>query len=104
MPAPKPLSLNKLPLNKVALRWLKEAKAEAPDYCPHLLNLAVWGVQARVDGEWPPAHRNAVENQVALMCSWAPQNLMHWLLSNPNEYQAQENLLTSLRGASSPQE
>jgi hypothetical protein len=104
MPAPKPLSLNNLPLNKAALRWLKQAKAEAPEYSPHLFNLAVWGVQEKVEGEWPEAHRHAVENQVGLMCGWQPENVMRWLLDNPNEDQAAQNLLTSLKGASSPRE
>ena len=104
MPAPPPLSLNEVPLNQAALKWLKQAKGEAPEYSPHLLNLLAWGLEHQVEGEVPDKDRYKVEQQIHLMFAWKPARVMHWLLSNPNEDGATTNLLMSLQAAKNPRE
>jgi hypothetical protein len=51
------LSLNSDELNRAALTWLKEAKADAPEHHLHLLTLAAWGMEKGVEGEWPAKDR-----------------------------------------------
>lgn len=45
MPAANLTELNQLPQNQIALRWLKQAKAEADPTKPYLLQLLWWGVE-----------------------------------------------------------
>ena len=48
-------------------------------------------------------HLYAVEEQVAGLFGWKPENAQAWLLSNPNDPQEQErNLLQEIRSASTP--
>jgi hypothetical protein len=106
MPArPYSLPQNNKPLNRAAHKWLREARASAPPNDLHLLSLAQWGLENGVEGEWPERDRPAVEQQVASLFGWAPNNVLLWLLSNPNgpeRSEQQSNLLNSLKWAADP--
>ncbi len=65
MPAPKTLPQNESPLSKAALKWLMKERVHAPPWELHLLDLAHWGLENKVEGEWPDRERPAVEVQVA---------------------------------------
>jgi hypothetical protein len=71
-------------LNRAAWKWLKQARAEAPPHYLHVLNLAAWGLEEKVEGEWPSRDQPAVEEQVYGLFGWKPDNVLHWLVSNPN--------------------
>jgi hypothetical protein len=91
-------------LNRLALQRLKEAKAEAPPHHLHLLNLAFWGLENRIEGEWPESDRPALEMQVGLLLGWKPANVVRWLTSNPNgpsRDEQENNLIDVLRRAES---
>jgi hypothetical protein len=99
------LPQNDNPLNRQAHKWLREARASAPPHYLHLLSLADWGLENGVEGEWPERDRPAVEQQVASLFGWAPNNVLLWLLSNPNGPDRSEqasNLLNSLKWAVDP--
>jgi hypothetical protein len=99
------LPQNNNPLNRQAHKWLREARAPAPPQYLHLLSLADWGLENGVEGEWPERDRPAVEQQVASLFGWAPNNVLRWLLSNPNGPNRSEqasNLLQSLMWAADP--
>jgi hypothetical protein len=93
-------------LNRAAWRWLKEARQSPDPYSLHLLNLADWGLENEAEGDWPEQERYALREQVNLLFGWKPENVLAWLLSNPEgpeDMKEQESdLLNSLRGASSP--
>ena len=76
------LPQNNMALNRAALKWLKEAKAPAPDHYLHLLNLAHWGLEMQVAAGW--ANRAALREQVDGLFGWKAASALHWLLSNPN--------------------
>jgi hypothetical protein len=100
------LPQNNNPLNRAAHKWLREARALAPQHDLHLLSLAHWGLENGVEGEWPDSDRPAVEQGVASLFGWAPNNVLTWLLSNPNgpesRSEQQTNLLNSLNWAANP--
>jgi hypothetical protein len=102
------LPQNSTPLNQQARRWLQSAKQPAEPHYLHVLSLAFWGVEQKVEGEWPDCDRPAVEQQVGLLLSWKPANVLPWLSSNPNgpdnRVEQLQNLTRSLREASSPQQ
>jgi hypothetical protein len=106
MPAqPYHLSQNDNPLNRAAHKWLREAKADAPPNYLHLLSLADWGLENGVQGEWPEENRHALEQQVAGLFGWKPNNVLSWLLSNPNgpeKSEQHQNLLNGLKWADDP--
>jgi hypothetical protein len=81
-------------LNKTALRLLNEAKADAPPHHLHLLNLAAWGLEIGVSGEWPEQETHALQAQVDLMFAWRPENVMAWLLAHPDGPDRQEQEAT----------
>lgn len=94
-------------LNTAALRWLKIARADAPPHHLHLLNLAAWGLENGVLGEWPERERPALTEQVSLLFGMQPKLTQEWLLSNPNgpgSHEQASNLLNSLDQAKSPQQ
>jgi hypothetical protein len=101
------MDLNNHPLNKAAWKWLREAKQTPDRYSLHLLELAAWGLEHGGQGDWPARDRPAVELQVGYLCAWKPQDILIWLLSNPNgpETAAEQadDLLVALRHASSPE-
>jgi hypothetical protein len=103
MPAPKPLPENESPLSKAAARWLMAEKQHLEPHALYLLDLAYWGLENKVEGEWPDRHRPAVEQQVGLLFGWKPANVIGWLLSNPNgpddPKEQEQDLLMALRGA-----
>jgi hypothetical protein len=71
---PYSLPQNNNPLNRAAHKWLREARASAPPNDLHLLSLAWWGLENGVEGEWPEGDRAALEQQVASLFGWAPNN------------------------------
>jgi hypothetical protein len=101
---PQFLPENKSALNRAALKWLKEAKAPAPDHYLHLLNLAHWGLEMKVAAGWP--NRDALRQQVEGLFGWKAADALHWLLSNPNGESEQEqsaNLHRLLETSDDPQ-
>jgi hypothetical protein len=91
--------LNNDRVNQAALHWLQEVKAVNPYYL-HVLNLASWGLERGVEGEWPDRDRPAVEEQLSLLFGWKPANVMAWLVSNPNgRREQQDNLVWLLEDA-----
>jgi hypothetical protein len=95
---------NKNVLSLAAHKWLREAGEYAPPHYLHLLTLASWGLENGVEGEWPSRDRPALEEQIGLLFSWKPQNVLAWLLSNPNgpdPEEQEENLRRSLVWAQS---
>jgi hypothetical protein len=99
------IPVNSSLLNRVALKWLREAKEDADPGFLHLLGLAYWGLENGAEGEWPARDRNAVELQIGLLLRWKPENVIDWLLSNPNGGDREEqesNLLSVLQRAKSP--
>jgi hypothetical protein len=101
------LSLNSGPLNRAALRWLKEVKEVDPSYL-HLLTLAHWGMENGAARYWPEAGNSDLEEQVGHLLGWKPEDVLGWLLDNPNgpddPKEQEADLLHSLQGASSPKE
>jgi len=106
MAAPQSLPQNDSLLNRAAWRQLKEAKQSPDPYTLHLLTLALWGLDQEAAGDWPQDHRDALEQGVGLLLGWEPQNVLDWLLSNPNGEESPEDqeamLVQSLQQASSP--
>ncbi len=101
------MDVNNQPLNKAAWMWLREAKQTPDRYSMHLLELAAWGLEHGAYGDWPERDRSALEQQVGHLCAWKPQDILTWLLSNPNgpETAAEQadDLLVALRQESSPE-
>ena len=98
------LTQNNSALNKAALRWLKEAKAPAPDHYLHLLNLAHWGLAAEVAAGW--ANRAVLKDQVDNLFGWKAANALAWLLASPDDLPREEvgaDLLNRLNTAPDPQ-
>ncbi len=77
-------SENDDPLNRAALEWLTEAKADVDRYYLHLLQLASWGLDDGAEGNWPADHRYALQEQVNLLFGWKPANVLAWLFSHPD--------------------
>ena len=95
------------PVNRLALRWLKQAKAEAPNHYLQVLNLAAWGLENAATGEWPDQDQYVLDDQVSLMFGWAPANVMAWITSNPNgpeKAEQADDLAQALRLAQSPKQ
>jgi hypothetical protein len=103
MPAPKTLPQNESPLSKAALKWLMKERVHAPPWELHLLDLAHWGLENKVEGEWPNRERPAVELQVGYLAGWPAADVLQWLFSNPNgpddPKEQEQDLLVALRGA-----
>jgi hypothetical protein len=107
MPAqPYSLPQNNNPLNLAAHKWLREARASAPPHDLHLLSLAHWGLENGAEGEWPDRDRPAVESQLASLFGWKAENVLAWLLSNPNGPESRseqaQSLLQALKWADDP--
>src|SRR5437879_2150224 len=66
---------NKGPINQAALRWLKEAKADAAAHHLYVLSLADWGLENKATGDWPETDRYALREQVDGLFAWAPENV-----------------------------
>ena len=99
------LPQNNIPLNRVALQWLKEAKTPAPAHYLHLLTLAQWGLEHQASGEWPDSDRAALQHQLELLDGWKPADALAWLLANPNagdRSEQQANLLRLLETVEDP--
>jgi hypothetical protein len=100
------LALNDDTLNQQALAIMKVYGIAAPEHHLHLLNLAQAGIEhfgTMIAG--PQAH--ALTEQVSLLFGWKPQNVMDWLLTNPNgpdREEQEENLLFSLKMATSAEQ
>ena len=105
---PNSLPQNNSLLNRAAWKWLKLARADAPPHSLHLLNLAYWGLEQRVEGDWPADEEYALQEQVNGLLGWRLENVEPWLLSNPegpdSEEEQQQDLLNDLRGAWSPEQ
>ena len=110
MAATQPYSVpqNDSQLNRAAWKWLKIARADAPPTYLYLLSLAQWGLEQRVEGDWPNKETFALQQQVDALLGWPAADVETWLLSDPNgpesEQEQQQNLLNDLRGARSPEQ
>jgi hypothetical protein len=99
------LTENKNVLSLAAHKWLREAGEYAPPLSLHLLTLASWGLENGVQGEWPSRDRPALKEQVGLLFGWKPENVLAWLVSNPNgpdPEEQEENLRRGLVWAQNP--
>ena len=107
MRALRPLPENKDPLNVLSLQWLKEAK-EPPDSGLHLLTLAQWGLEHNAPADCPPTFRPSLELQVGHLCGWPAEDVLQWLLSNPNSEdnptEERRFLVLKLRQADNPKQ
>lgn len=104
---------NKWIVSQLALQWLRKAK-EQPDLDrSYLAQLAFWGLENGlkvVDPRSPsqPTHAS-LEETIHILLANGPKvaaAASQWLLSNPNlsEQDQRNNLLQSLRKATSPEE
>jgi hypothetical protein len=101
------LPQNASPLAKAAFRWLMLERQHVPAHNLYLLELAQWGLESGADGEWPRDHQNALENQVALLFGWKPENALAWMLSNPEgpeKAEQEQSLLQALRTSETAKE
>jgi len=96
---------NESQLNRAAWKRLKEARDHPDPEHLFLLSLASWGLDNGAEGDWPEKERHALQMQVDGLFGWKPENVMTWLLTNPNGPSKEEqsgSLLWALREASSP--
>jgi hypothetical protein len=70
--------------NRLALKWLRQAKADVDPYYLELLSLASWGLDNGAEGDWPEKNRYALQDQVNILFAWKPAEVMNWLFTNPN--------------------
>jgi hypothetical protein len=102
------LPQNNMPLNRLAHHWLMKARTtEAQPHYLHLLSLASWGLDQRVEGEWPEENLYALQEQVNLLFGWKAEDVLEWLTENPDgpESDDQEaNLLNDLKTANGPEQ
>ena len=101
----KPLELNNSLINRAAWKWLKKAKEWPNPLSPHLLTLALWGMEKRVEGDWTPHGADALEQQMWAMTGWKPADVMEWLFRNPegdSPEDQQRDLLAQLKAANKP--
>lgn len=104
--------VNQSPVNQEALRFLRQAQADADPSSLFLAQLAMWGLDHgiqihQLDQNHPS--QAAVETTIGLLLNpgRAPAaNSLAWLLRNPNLSRAeqQNDLLERLRQASNPWE
>jgi len=98
------VSQNNSALNKAAFRWLKEAKAPAPDHYLHILNLAYWGLKMQIAAGW--GDKAALKQQVDGLFGWKAESVLDWLVSNPNgppKDEQRDSLQTLLETADDPE-
>jgi hypothetical protein len=99
------ISQNNQQPNKLALKWLRQAKADIDPYYLHLLSLASWGLANGAEGDWPEKNQYALKEGVDGLFGWNPANVMNWLFTNPNgpsKLEQQADLVNLLKTASSP--
>lgn len=99
--------VNSHPANRIALRWLREARADADPAAAYLLQLAMWGLEQGMKGSPPLAPNQpgpaALESQVLMLLQAGAERAMRattWALGDPEEAEA---LLSEMTTASSPQ-
>lgn len=98
------------PINEAALEWLKQVKAaEDPSSGLHVLTLALWGLEQGV--AVPLLHRaerGNLELGVGMLCGRPSDQVMRWLVSNPEgeeDPKLQEaDLLSWIEGAETAEE
>src|SRR5262249_27620868 len=101
---------NRRPINQAALAWLKEVKAaEDPSSGLHVLTLALWGFEHGVEVALrDPAERGNLELRVGMLCERPSDQVMRWLVSNPEgeeDLKLQEaDLLSWIEGAETAEE
>jgi len=78
------LKENNSTLNKAAWRLLREAKQSPDLYALYVFQLAQYGLEQGVRGDWPQNKNYILQNQIDLMWGWKPSNAMRWLATNPN--------------------
>ena len=75
---------NNSPVNKAAWRLLREAKQSPDRYYLYIFQLAHYGLERGVGGDWPQNKNYVLQDQIDLMWGWKPSNAMRWLTTNPN--------------------
>lgn len=111
MPAPKELPENAQPINRAALRWLRQAKAPADPDRLYALQLLTWGYEMGIEAPSPIAASHRQELMDSAHRLLGPRidqtKAMAFLLSNPagDERDVQEaTLLELLETAESPED
>lgn len=101
------LTENNTPLNRAALRWLRETNSAAiAPHRLHLLTLAWVGVQVLAPDDLP-GPRYLLDQQVSMMDGWKPENVLSWVLTNPNgpaRDEQEAHLLNELQMAQTPKQ
>lgn len=100
---------NSSPLNRQALHWLQQAKAETSDQQSYLAQLAQWGTE-RLELPEPQTEREPDSHDLTMALERAmgaePERATEWLLSNPNLSLEEQTdlLLPQLQQAETPQQ
>ena len=101
---------NQGPINQAVLAWVTEVKAaEDPSNGFHVLTLALWGLEQGVSVPLQhDAERGNLELGVGIFCGKPPDQVMRWLVSNPEgeeDPKLQEaDLLSWIEGAETAEE
>lgn len=114
MPAQE-VPVNKWPINQAALEWLHKAKEHPDPERPYVLQLATWGLEADQIYLPPPIAPSQPEPEAVKQVAYGlgeargraeTYEAMRRLFGNPNltHKEEQDNLLSSLQQATSPQE
>jgi hypothetical protein len=105
------LPVNRLPLNQLALNWLRSAKEPPDPSCLYLSQLARWGLEQGLGATKPlsPSQPSpeTLESQVGALLGAGQEKAgraFQWLLSNPNlsRQEQESDLEEALSNAGNP--
>lgn len=112
VPSSREAPSNRWPVNRAALKWLREAKAVPEEDSSYLAQLAMWGLETG-DAQVPrpmspnqPERHNLELTMEALVGADDPAFASRWFLSSPDldEEEQTNNLLWQLNEATTAQE
>lgn len=101
---------NSSPINRQALHWLEQAKAETSDQQSYLAQLAAWGLEQSEIRDPPiaPNHpdQHDLTSAIEALLGADPDQATAWFLENPELDPAEQesSLLADLQQAESPQQ
>jgi hypothetical protein len=106
--------VNKWRVNQLALRWLRQAKADVSPWSAYLPQLASWGLEKgglEISEPLSPSQptQSQVTSMLALLEAPGTEKALRateWILSNPNLSRPEQtnNLVVRLTEPSSPEE